>query len=49
MAKKAAPKHGETPALTTKAYEKDENGQYPEARIEDIRVTRKVKRVEAGA
>ena len=33
----------------TKAYEKDGNGQYPETRIEDIRVTRKVKRVEESA
>jgi cyclic pyranopterin phosphate synthase len=29
----------------TKAYEKDEDGQYPGTRIEDIRVVKKVKRV----
>ena len=30
----------------TKAYEKDGRGQYPEARIEEIRVVKKVKRVD---
>ena len=28
----------------TKAYEKDENGQYPDTRIEEIKVVRKVKK-----
>jgi cyclic pyranopterin phosphate synthase len=32
----------------TKAYEKDASGQYPDTRIEDIRVVRKVKRVEGS-
>lgn len=30
----------------TKGYEKDSEGQYPETRIEEVRVVRKVKRVE---
>jgi cyclic pyranopterin phosphate synthase len=33
----------------TKAYEKDENGQYPVTRIEEIRVVEKVKRDDDGA
>jgi len=32
----------------TKAYEKDEDGQYPDTRIEEIRVSKKVKRVEGS-
>ena len=32
----------------TKAYEKDEGGQYPSTRIEDIRVLKKVKRDESS-
>jgi len=32
----------------TKAYEKDERGQYPSTRIEDIRVLKKVKRIEGS-
>ena len=32
----------------TKAYEKDEGGQYPSTRIEDIRVLKKVKRIEGS-
>jgi cyclic pyranopterin monophosphate synthase len=32
----------------TKAYEKDEEGQYPSTRIEDIRVLKKVKRDESS-
>lgn len=32
----------------TKAYEKDDKGQYPETRIEGIRVVKKVKRVEGS-
>jgi cyclic pyranopterin monophosphate synthase len=32
----------------TKAYEKDEDGQYPGTRIEDVRVVKKVKRIESS-
>jgi len=32
----------------TKAYEKDEDGQYPDTRIEEIRVVKKVKLVEGS-
>jgi cyclic pyranopterin phosphate synthase len=32
----------------TKAYEKDAQGQYPRTRIEEIRVVKKVKRVEGS-
>lgn len=32
----------------TKAYEKDDDGQYPDTRIEEIRVVKKVKRVEGS-
>jgi cyclic pyranopterin monophosphate synthase len=32
----------------TKGYEKDADGQYPETRIEEIRVVKKVKRVEGA-